>query len=601
MRYFGFLLHWLGFSLALTAQTTPFELSTGNVSATHAQAVAFYQRLAAAHPEAELLTMGPTDVGKPLHLFLLSKDQVFDPLAIKAQGKAFLLINNGIHPGEPCGIDACLMLARDLLTEGRLPADVVIGIVPVYNIGGALNRGRDSRANQDGPEAHGFRGNARNFDLNRDFVKMDTRNARSFAQIFHRYLPDLFVDTHTTNGADYQPVLTLIETQPTQLQPPLRQLMTEELTPALFAHMDGTDYLMSRYVNVFGRTPDDGFARFLDGPRYSTGYAALFQTPSYVTEAHMLKPFAQRVRATYAFLDGMITWADGHAVPLTQAVQQARLRAAQDSAAAIAWELDTTQVDSLTFDGYAAQYEPSQLTGQPRLRYDRSQPWTKRIPYYDVYQPTETVAKPTAYLIPQSYEDVIERLRLNGLRLHYLERDTLLTVEVDYLNDVQSLPYPYEGHHFHRSLTVQKDTQQVAFYAGDVVVFTGQWRDPYLLHVLEPLAQDAFFRWNFFDGVLMQKEYFSSYVFEETALNLLEQDPALRDAFQARKEADPDFAQNARAQLDFIYRRSPYYEPTHRRYPVARWKGEALALRMSVVIGQGKLVYPAAPVFRSAQ
>ncbi len=558
--------------------STPFEKGNGNTSARYDEAINYYEQLAETYPQARLLTMGLTDHGKPLHLLLLSADGTFDPAAIKARGKAFVLINNGIHPGEPCGIDACMMLARDLIQEERLPEDVVIGIIPVYNIGGAHNRGAYSRANQNGPEMHGFRGNARNYDLNRDFVKMDSRNARSFAQIFQTYLPDVFVDTHTTNGADYQAVLTLIETQHNKLMPSASEFMTEQLTPALYDHMEQAEVIMSPYVNVFGRTPDDGFAGFLDLPRYSTGYAALFQTPCYVTEAHMFKPFSDRVEATYTFLEGMIGFVEEKGEALVEAVQAAREEAANASVVDLAWELDTTEVEAIEFAGYEAQFVTSELTGQTRLRYDRSQSWTREVPFLNTYRATLQKEKPSAYLIPQGYIEVIERLEVNGVELARLQRDTTLRVEVSYLNDVENLPYPYEGHYYHQGLTAELDTQELKFYAGDVVAFTGQWRDPYLVHVLEPQAQDAFFRWNFFDAILMQKEYFSSYVFEETALDLLAADPELKATFEARKAEDEAFAQNARAQLDFIYKHSSYYEPTHRRYPVVRWEGERTAL-----------------------
>ena len=559
---------------AQSSWPTPYEMGDRKVTATYQQAIAYYQRLAATYDQAALMPYGQTDAGKPLHLFLLNRDGIFDPLDIKRRQQAFVLINNAIHPGEPCGVDACMMLARDLLQNGALPKDVVVGIIPLYNVGGALNRGRDSRANQIGPAEHGFRGNARNYDLNRDFVKLDSRNAEAFVQIFQTWRPDLFVDTHTTNGADYQAILTLIETQHNKLFEPVASFMTDSLTPRLYDHMAEAEIIMSPYVNVFGRTPDDGFAGFLDLPRYSTGYAALFQTPSYVTEAHMLKTFAQRVQATYVFLDGLLKWTEAHQDSLIVEVQQARQAAAEADSIAIAWALDTTQVEEVIFDGYAAKYKPSLVTGQQRLYYDRSEPYRKAVPYRNTYQATVKVAKPTAYLIPQAYTEVLQRLQANGITLHPLGRDTVLEVTVSYLEDVETLSYPYEGHYLHTGVHLRYKKQAIQYYAGDVVAYTGTWRDPYLLHVLEPLAQDAFFRWNFFDNVLMQKESFSAYVFEETAAELLEADAKLRRDFEARKQQDSAFAANPRAQLDFVYRRSPYYEPTHKRYPIARWEGE---------------------------
>ncbi|MDV7396528.1 M14 family zinc carboxypeptidase, partial [Arthrospira platensis SPKY1] len=126
----------------------------------------------------------------------MSLDGDFDPASIRQKGKCIMLVNNGIHPGEPDGIDATMMLFRDLLQDPgkrKLLEHTVIVTIPVYNVGGALNRNSTTRANQNGPEAYGFRGNARNLDLNRDFIKCDSKNAQTFSQIFHYWKPDVFI------------------------------------------------------------------------------------------------------------------------------------------------------------------------------------------------------------------------------------------------------------------------------------------------------------------------------------------------------------------------------------------------------------------------
>ena len=185
----------------LQAQQIAFERDS-NITATYDEVIAHYQALDRQYAACTLLTYGPTDSGKPLHLLVMAKDGQFDPQQVHQQQRPVILINNGIHPGEPEGIDASMMLARDLLAQERLPENAILCIIPVYNIGGMLNRGT-SRANQNGPETYGFRGNARNYDLNRDFIKTDSRNSRSFQQLFNTWQPDAFMDTHTSNGADY--------------------------------------------------------------------------------------------------------------------------------------------------------------------------------------------------------------------------------------------------------------------------------------------------------------------------------------------------------------------------------------------------------------
>ncbi len=220
MRFFTFL--FLLFSISLLAQKTNkydtfFEKGNGNQTGTDQETIAYYQLLANDFPTIEMQKMGLTDSGEPLHIVVFNPEKHFNFENIQ-KNKAVILLNNGIHAGEPDGIDARDELFRDLaLGKIIAPKNTVIVCIPVYNIGGVLNRNSTSRANQDGPEIYGFRGNARNYDLNRDFIKTDTRNTKSFVEIFHKINPDIFIDNHVSNGADYQYKLTYIMTQHNKL------------------------------------------------------------------------------------------------------------------------------------------------------------------------------------------------------------------------------------------------------------------------------------------------------------------------------------------------------------------------------------------------
>jgi len=187
---------------------THFELSKGKETATYLQTIDFYIQLAKEFPEINMQTIGETDSGHPLHIVTFNFDSEFNFRKI-GEEKIVMLINNGIHPGESDGIDATMLLFRDLATGKKVaPKNTVLVTIPIYNVGGALNRNSSTRANQNGPKSYGFRGNAKNYDLNRDFIKSDTKNARTFAEIFHLVKPDIFIDNHVSNGADYQYVLT---------------------------------------------------------------------------------------------------------------------------------------------------------------------------------------------------------------------------------------------------------------------------------------------------------------------------------------------------------------------------------------------------------
>jgi len=549
----------------------PFETNP-NTTATYLEAIDYYKRLAQQFDQLSLRTYGSTDIGYPLHLAILSSNQEFDPLRLRSQGKSILMINNAIHPGEPCGVDASMMLLRDLLLNPdsqRLLENLVIIVVPFYNIGGAINRNSHSRTNQDGPEAYGFRGNARNLDLNRDFIKCDSRNAKTFNQLFTEWQPDVLVDNHTSNGADYTYTMTLIATQHNKLGGPMADYLNLRLMPRLYKDMAARNWEMTPYVNARD-IPDNGIAEFLDLPRYSSGYAALFNTLSFMPETHMLKPYKDRVQSTYAFMQTMIEAMHDDGPALRKARAEAMELTKNKTSFEINWSLDLERNDSLLFKGYTARYKKSEVSGQDRLYYDHAAPYEKNIPYYRYYKASKKIEKPAAYIIPQAWEEVIERLKWNGVKMQRLAENQDLEVELYRIKDFKSSEKPYEGHYLHSNLTVEKKMRKWPYHKGDYVVLTNQAANRYIIETLEPEAPDSWFSWNFFDAILMQKEYFSPYVFEDLAADFLKANPKIRAELEKRKSKDPGFAKSAYAQLDFVYKRSPHYERTHQIYPVGR-------------------------------
>ena len=555
----------------LRAQTTPFERSNGQQTATYAETIAFYKQLDAKSSKVLVREMGATDAGYPLHLVLVSSDGKFDPAAWHKKHKAVLLINNGIHPGEPDGIDACMMLVRDI-ANGKyiLPANVCLGIIPVYNIGGALNRGSTSRANQDGPEQYGFRGNSQNLDLNRDFTKNDSREARTFARIFHFLDPDIFSDNHVSDGADYQHTMTLLTTQYDKLGGGLGQFLKSEFEPALYKTMSAKGWDMCPYVNFETADVHAGFEAFYDPPRYSSGYAALWQTMAFVPETHMLKPFKQRTLSTLELMRTLISTASVKCNTLKTVRRQAKAAVLSQQNFTLSWKVDSTQHGEVMFKGYEAARKTSEVTGQQRLFYDHTKPFTRSIKYYNVFAPVNQVQKPQYYVIPQGWHAVTDLLVLNHVVMRTLTHDTTITVQAYKIDDYKSGPRPYEKHHRNTGVAVHKETQALHFLKGDHIVALNQPANRFLVEMLEPTGEDSYFAWNFFDAVLQQKEGYSDYRWEDVAAELLRQNPALKTELEGKKQADTAFAKNASAQLNWVYKHSAWYEPGHNRYPVYR-------------------------------
>jgi hypothetical protein len=545
-----------------------------NESPTWQETVEHFSYLDKKYPQAKLIEAGITDVGKPLHLFIIDGHRDFDPAKSKKRGKSILLINNAIHPGEPCGIDASILLAKQLLENGKqseeLLENLTLLIVPILNVDGALNRSPYNRTNQEGPLEQGFRANAQNMDLNRDFAKLDTENARSLVRIIRKWDPDVFVDTHTSNGSDYPYVLTLISTERNKLNPVLSDYLCNQMIHELYFRMFNTPYPMVPYVENIDRSPERGIASFMDFPRYTTGFASLFNILGFTTEAHMLKPYAERVDATYTFLQTIAAYTSQFAGEIRELRRKASELSLEPRTHILDWRLDTSRYETILFKGYEMRYRISEVTGLETYYFDRSSGWNREIPYYTSYIPVDSVESPEAYLVPQAWHEVIERLKISGIEMHPIPKDTLIMAEVYYIESYSTSTTPYNGRYYHYNTRTRAEWQEIAFHKGDYLIPFKQPGSEYLVQMLEPRARDSFFNWNFFDAILSRKEYFSAYIFDEKAQELLDKNAALREEFELKRKQDEAFRNNAYEQLRFIYEHSEYAEKTFMRYPVVR-------------------------------
>jgi hypothetical protein len=545
-----------------------------NETVTWEEAIRMYQWLDEQYEDARLLQVGWTDAGRPLHLFVIDRGRSFSPEQIRESGRNILFINNGIHPGEPCGVDASLKLASDLLSGRDSCAHyldhTVVAIVPIFNVGGALNRGSYHRANQNGPVEHGFRGNARNLDLNRDFIKLDSRNTQSLVAVLRSWDPDIFVDTHTSDGADYPYAITLINSHTQRHEPSEASFLDSTLIPFLFKGMEHSPYLMSPYVQSLKRSPDQGIVGFMDYPRYTSGYVSLFNTLAFTVETHMFKPYQDRVLSTWYFLREALRFSGIYGKELAEVKRVAWQEKLNRREFTLQWALDTTRSEPINFSGYKVKQSISKVTGQPTYYFDRSDPWNKEIPYYRYFKPVLTVSVPDFYILPSAWREVVERLQLNGVEMNQLMTDSVIEADIYYIEKYETMQQPYNGHYMHSNVTTREVHEMVQLRAGDWMIPTRQKAIEYLVQTLEPNGYDSFFAWNFFDEILFRNEYFSPYIFEETAEALLKNDPLLKKEFENKRRDDPEFAANGYSQLRFIYERSPWSESTYMRYPVYR-------------------------------
>ena len=551
--------------------TTQFEKSAGKETPEYKDVISYYEDLANEYSEISMFSFGQTDAGEPLHLVVYNEGSIYNIEEITNSKKTSVLINNGIHPGESDGIDASMMLLRDIVQNDSLKKkykNTLIAVIPVYNIGGALNRNSHTRANQNGPVEYGFRGNARNFDLNRDFIKQDTKNAAAFAEIFHSVNPDIFIDNHVSNGADYQYAITHLFTQHNKLGGNLGAFLENEMRPQMEAFLQEKNIIITPYVNVWGNTPEAGFSQFFDSPRYSTGYTTLFNTLGLMVETHMLKPYKIRVEQTYELLFSALDFGEKNSEKIKDLRAKAVEEVLSKKTYPISYKVDQENPTTLQFQGYEATMIESKVTNGKRLFYDTNKPFTKETKYYNNFIADKEITIPKAYILPQGWHEVIERLDINNIEYTQFKKDTTISVEVNHVIDYKTRNSAYEGHYLHYNTIVKKSTKEIYFRKGDLYIPTNQNGVRYLLETLEAEATDSFFNWNFFDTMLQKKEGYSAYVFEDIAEKIVAENADIKNAFDEKMKNDETFAKNPRMQLDFVYKNSPHYEPAHLVLPV---------------------------------
>jgi len=289
-----------------------------------------------------------------------------------------------------------------------------------------------------------------------------------------------------------------------------------------------------------------------------------------MVETHMLKPYKQRVEGSYELMFSALYFLEKNGKTIRKLRKESHKYFLSKKTYPIQWEIDSTKTSKLQFKGYEGEFIKSEVTGLNRLKYDRSKPFAKPVTYYNYYKPKNEIEIPEAYIICQGWWKILERLKSNKIKMIPFKKDTMISVEVYQIKDYKTLKNAYEGHYLHFNTSVTKSNKEIAFKKGDLFISTNQKGIRYLLETLEPEAPDSFFNWNFFDTILQRKGGFSPYVFEDLALQILDENTELRSKFEHLKKEDIDFKNNWYKQLNFIYKNSKYQEKAYMQYPVFR-------------------------------
>jgi len=565
---------WNGASRALMVPAsdpwvTPSEATQFRKTPHYDETIAYLNRLVKASPNLKMISLGKSAEGRDVWMVIASKERAFTPDALRRTNKAIVLAQAGIHAGEIDGKDAGLMLLRDMTVRGT-KRDLLDGanflFVPIFNVDGHERFNRWFRINQRGPEEGGWRTNARNLNLNRDYVKADAEEMQAMIRALRTWQPDLYIDLHVTDGADYQYDVTFGWNSAAGYSPAISRWLDTNYRSSVDAGLREMGHIPGPLIFT-----DDplaaGVALGQSDPRLSHGYGDARHIPSILVENHSLKPYDQRVLGMYVFLEHTLRTIARELAPLRTAIATERAR--RPESVPLTWKVPAdVQPQQVEILGVESRKTLSPITGDVQVEW-LGKPVTTRAPMRVASEVTSSVKPPRAYWVPAAWQEVIAKLDLHGIAYERIAAPREVDVTMYRLSNPKHDTSQFEGH-VRVTTTTTPEKRKERFPAGSVRVSTDQPLGTLATLLLEPSSGDSFFQWGYFNSILAVTEYVEDYIMEPMAERMLAEDPKLAEEFRAKVESDAAFRGDSRARLWWFYQRTPFYDERARLYPVAR-------------------------------
>ncbi|MDP2301059.1 MAG: M14 family metallopeptidase [Ignavibacteria bacterium] len=554
---------------------THFEKSGKISSPLYNETIEYFSQFEKHTPYAKMKTFGYSAQGRELKVLVVAKDNDFTPKKAKRNGKAVLLIQNGIHSGEIEGKDAWMLLLREILiTKEKLGLleNLVLLIIPILNIDGHERTSEYNRPNQNGPVNMGWRTTSTNLNMNRDYLKADTYEMKSLLKLFSQWLPDFVIDNHTTNGADYQYHITYGMEKHQNIYSGLGKWGKEKLMPFVLNSVEGDGFLTAPYVETKTGNLYDGIIDLAAPLRFSTGYSAAQNRLCLLVETHSLKPFENRVFSTKSMNTAVLHYLNQNFKELKEINKKADSEVIHDhlikkKTFPLIIE-GTDEFDTMLFKGFRSYEEASEITGNNVIRYT-NESIEFEIPVYNKVKITAKVSVPQAYLIPSQFTNIVRILKLHGVKVHTLKDEKEISIQKYKFVEQTFAPRPYEGRLMVKVKT-EPFSEKLKVEKGTFLVFTKQRTLKVILNLLEPEAPDSFVSWGFFNAFFERKEYAEAYVFEPIAKRMLNKSAKLKKEFFELLGKDESFRNDPGTRLDFFYTRSNYFDKGEKIYPIFR-------------------------------
>jgi len=557
---------------------TIFEKSGFISTADYQQTMDYFQNLADNSEFADLLQFGVSSQGRELNYLLVTKEKINvqnEPIKLS---KPIVFIINGIHSGEIEGKDASMILMREILITKEkeyLLDSINIIVVPIFSVDGHERKSKYNRINQNGPEEMGWRTTAQNLNLNRDWMKADAPEMQAMLKLFNQYLPDFVIDTHTTDGADYQYTVTYSVEWSKNMYKQSADWLGEKFVPYLEDQVEEKGFLIFPYIYLkdWDKGLDEGLIYWPGTPRFSSGYFALQNRPMLLVETHMLKPYKDRVYSTKAVLETTMEFVFNNSSELKELNRKADKETAElfneeNKYLPITFS-NSDKYELMQFKGYEYYWDSSAVSGTKKLVYTNKKR-NFEIKYFNDIIITDSIKIANGYFIPPEYSCLVDRLSLHGINVSSnISKDTVVTATRYKFKEVKYEPTSYEGRQ-RVSFNYDPYEEEAKIPVGSFYYSTDSRTAKVLTHLLEPKSSDSFVQWGFMNQIFEQKEYYEDYVMEKLAEEMLQNDQELRKEFEEKLKTDEAFRNNPRARLDFFYERSPYPDKQLNVYPIMR-------------------------------
>ncbi|MCT4639157.1 MAG: M14 family metallopeptidase [Bacteroidales bacterium] len=539
--------------------------------------IEYCKQLAEFSDYIEYMSFGKSVQGRDLPLLIIDRNRNFTPERVKRSGNAVLFIEACIHPGESEGKDAGLMLLRDIFVHKKYPKllkNTTILFIPIFNADGHERFSAYSRINQNGPKEMGWRTTAENYNLNRDFSKADAPEMQQWLVLFNKWLPDMFIDVHTTDGADYQYTITY----GMHIMGDMNRDQTvwqKDYINTMEKRLEREDVLMFPYVS-FRRwhDPRSGLIRNTSSPRYSTGYMASQNRPALLVETHMLKDYKTRVDATYKLLRHTIIYTDKHYKQLKEINAIADSESENLAGKEFVLDYYTSQKDStyVLFKGVEYDIVHSDLTDGIWVQFS-NKPKDYNLVLYDKLMQGKKAQLPDAYIIPVEWFHVVKRLKMHGVNYTRLDEPKEIMVKTYRFSNISFANFPFEGRQMVQGFDMKEVTMTKMYPAGSVIVPVNQRTGKIIAHLLEPEGPDSFLRWGFFNSIFEQKEYVETYVMEKMAREMIKKNPKLLEEYNNAVKDHPEIYSDQWAKVFWFLQKSAYRDKLKNIYPVGKIYG----------------------------